>query len=110
MDLIERVGQANGIEHPIQMTVATTDGARVWAVRYSSEGDSRSLYFSTSVETLREQYPDNEVFQRLSDQTRVVVSEPLGSLEGVWNEVPEASWAVVQPEEDELHSFRPRSD
>ena len=106
--LIERVGRANGVEHPIQMTVATTDGVCVWAYRYSSEGDSRSLYFSTSVETLREQYPDNEVFQWVSEETRLVVSEPIGSLEGVWNEVPESSWCVVQPGQDELRDFRPK--
>jgi len=35
---IERVGRAHGVEHPMQMTVATTDGANVWAFRYSSEG------------------------------------------------------------------------
>jgi glutamine amidotransferase len=70
---------------------------------------SRSLYLSTSVETLRQHYPGNEVFQRLSDETRMVVSEPLGSLEGVWNEMPEASWGLVQAGEDELHRFEPRS-
>ena len=36
--LIESVGRRHGVEHPIQMTVATTDGRSVWAFRYSSEG------------------------------------------------------------------------
>ena len=35
------------------------------------------------------------------------VSEPLGEVPGVWNEVPESSWGVVQPGRDELHAFRP---
>ena len=39
--LIEATGRAHGVEHPIQMTVATTDGDSVWAFRYSSEGSSR---------------------------------------------------------------------
>ena len=56
--LIEKIGRAHGVEHPIQMTVATTDGASIWAFRYSSEGSSRSLFFSTAVETLRAHYPD----------------------------------------------------
>ena len=106
--LIEHVGRSNGIEHPIQMTVATTDGDRVWGFRYSSEGRSRSLYFSTLVETLRAQYPDNPVLQGLSDESRLVVSEPLGDLEGAWNEVPESSYGVVQQGQDELHPFTPR--
>ena len=106
--LIEETGQRHGVEHPIQMTVATTDGNSVWAFRYSSEGNSRSLFFSTEVHTLRAQYPDNPVLHGLSDETRIVVSEPLGDLAGAWNEVPEASWGVVQEGQDELHSFVPR--
>ena len=106
--LIEHVGRSNRIEHPIQMTVATTDGDRVWGFRYSSEGRSRSLYFSTLVATLRAQHPDNPVLQGLSDESRLVVSEPLGDLEGAWNEVPESSYGVVQEGQDELHPFTPR--
>ena len=41
---IEATGRRHDVEHPVQMTVATTDGESVWAFRYSSEGDSRSLY------------------------------------------------------------------
>jgi predicted glutamine amidotransferase len=107
--LIEETGRRHGVEHPIQMTVATTDGDSVWAFRYSSEGDSRSLFFSTEVATLRHQYPDNPVLHELSDETRLVVSEPLGDLAGAWNEVPESSWGVVQAGQDELHPFTPRS-
>jgi predicted glutamine amidotransferase len=105
---IEATGRAHGVDHPIQMTVATTDGSSVWAFRYSSERDSRSLFFSTAVETLRAQYPDNPMLHGLSAETRLVVSEPLGDLAGAWNEVPESSWGVVQEGQDELHPFEPR--
>ena len=106
--MIEHVGRSHGIEHPIQMTVATTDGRSVWAFRYSSEGTSRSLFFSTRVDTLRAQYPDNPVLHELSDESRLVVSEPLGDLEGAWNEVPESSWGVVREGQDDLRPFTPR--
>jgi predicted glutamine amidotransferase len=105
--LIEETGARHGVEHPIQMTVATTDGERLWAFRYSSEGSSRTLFFSTDVRALREHYPDNPVFHTLADESRLVVSEPLGDLAGAWNEVPEASYGVVQPGQDELHPFVP---
>jgi glutamine amidotransferase len=105
---IDRAGRQSGIPQPIQMTVAVTDGQRVWAFRYSSEGRSRSLFYSTSVATLRAQYPDNPILHALSDDTRLVVSEPLGELAGVWNEVPEASYGVIQPGGDELKAFSPR--
>jgi predicted glutamine amidotransferase len=107
---IEATGRAHGVEHPIQMTVATTDGASLWAFRYSSERTSRSLFFSTDIETLRDQYPDHAVLHSVSDETRLVVSEPLGDLAGVWNEVPESSCGIVQQGQDELRPFTPRSD
>jgi predicted glutamine amidotransferase len=107
--LIEATGRRHGVQQPIQMTVATTDGTRVWAFRYSSEGQSRSLFYSTDVSTLRHQYPDNPVLHGLSDETRIIVSEPLGDLAGAWNEVPESSYGVIQQGQDELHPFTPRA-
>jgi len=106
--LIEEVGTAHGVAHPIQMTVATTDGASIWGFRYSSEGSSRSLFYSTSVATLREQHPEVAVLQELSDESRLVVSEPLGDLAGAWNEVPESSYGVIQEGQDELRPFAPK--
>ena len=107
MGLVESVGREHGVEYPFQGTIATTDGECIWAFRYSSEGKSRSLFFSTDVRTLRAMYPENEILRELSDEARLVVSEPLGELPGAWNEVPESSWAVVQPGQDELHPFTP---
>ena len=104
---IEETGRRHGVEHPIQMTVATTDGESVWAFRYSSEHSSRSLFFSTEVSTLKMLYPDDVRLQGLDDESRLIVSEPLGSLVGAWNEVPEASWGVIKPGRDELHTFEP---
>jgi predicted glutamine amidotransferase len=107
--LIEDVGRAHGVEHPIQMTVATTDGECIWAFRYSSEGSSRSLYFSTRMDALKAVYPELEELAGLGDETRVVVSEPLGDLAGAWNEVPESHVGIVQPGTDELRPFAPTS-
>ena len=106
--LIEEVGRNHGVEHPIQMTVATTGGDSVWGFRYSSAGESRTLFYSTRVDTLREQHPEVEVLQRVSDESRLVVSEPLGDLAGAWNEVPESHYGVVQAGQDELRPFTPR--
>ncbi len=106
--LIEATARKHGVEAPVQMTVATTDGATLWTFRYSSERNSRSLFYSTEVETLRAQYPDHPVLHKLSAETRLVVSEPLGDLAGAWNEVPESSCGIVQQGEDELRLFTPR--
>jgi predicted glutamine amidotransferase len=105
--LVEQTGQNHGIAEPLQMTIATTDGRTVWAFRYSSEGDSRSLYFSTRLDALKAAYPELEELAGLSDETRVVVSEPLGDLQGAWNQVPESHVGIVQPGQDELRPFVP---
>jgi glutamine amidotransferase len=106
--LIERIGRSHGIEHPIQMTVATSDGQSLWIFRYSSENRSRSLFYSTKMATLRAQYPENPMLHQLSDETRLVVSEPLRDLAGAWNEVPESSYGVIHHGHDELKRFTPR--
>ena len=105
---VEETGAEHGVEHPVQMTIATTDGCTVWAFRYSSEGASRSLYFSTRMDALKELYPEIDELAGLSDETRVVVSEPLGDLPGAWNEVPESHVGIVRPGEDELRRFAPK--
>ena len=105
---VEEVGHRHETEHPIQMTIGTTDGNNVWAFRYSSEGDSRTLYYSSDVRALRELYPDRAQLQEISDESRVIVSEPLGDLPGVWNEVPESSYGIVQEGDDEMYPFQPR--
>jgi glutamine amidotransferase len=105
---IEDVGGRAGVEHPIQMTVATTDGESLWGFRYSSEGASRSLFYSTRVDPLRAPHPELEILQELSEESRLVVSEPLGDLKGAWNEVPEAHYGVVRAGEDDLRPFTPQ--
>ncbi len=106
--VVEQHGRAHGVEFPLQMTVAVSDGESVWAFRYSSQGKSRSLFYSSRVDTLRRLHPDVEFLQEVSDETRLIVSEPLGDLAGAWNEVPEGSFGVVRPGHDELLPFHPQ--
>ena len=106
--LVEEAGHRHGVEHPLQMTIATTDGKGVWAFRYSSEGESRSLYYSTEMRTVRDMYPERQRLQEVSDETRIIVSEPLVDLPGAWNEVPESSYGFIGEGDDELRVFRPR--
>src|SRR3954451_2180766 len=105
--LIEDVGHRHGVDFPIQMTVATTDGEATWAFRYSSEGRSRTLFQSNDIATLRAHYPDNAQLRELSDDARLVVSEPLGDLQGVWREIPESTCLEVRGGFEQLHTFSP---
>jgi predicted glutamine amidotransferase len=105
--LVEETARHHGIAYPMQGTIATTDGVTTWAFRYSSEGHSRSLFHSTDVATLRHQYPENPALHVLSDDTRLVVSEPLGDLRGAWREVPEASCVTIRGGEERISPFKP---
>jgi predicted glutamine amidotransferase len=103
---IEAAAAKHGVENPMQMTVATTDGTTLWGFRYSSEGKSRSLYYSEKVSAVRELYPELAL-DEFDDESRLIVSEPLRDLPGAWHEVPESSYGIVRPGQDELRPFRP---
>jgi glutamine amidotransferase len=105
--LVEAVGRRRGVEHPFQGTIATTDGQRLWVFRYSSAGHSPSLFMTTDVPTLRGLYPELAVLERLSEDTRLVVSEPLGDLPGAWSELPESSYAVIGGGQADILPFTP---
>jgi predicted glutamine amidotransferase len=105
---VEACGRRRGVTYPFQGTIAATDGESLWAFRYSSEGKSRSLFFTRDVPTLRKQYPGREILQELSDDARLVVSEPIGELPGAWVEMPEASYGLVARGGDELLPFAPK--
>ena len=105
--LAERVGRRHGVDYPVHMTVATSDGEPIWAFRYSSEKATSSLFYSTDVAQLRQLHPELPVLDRLGNDTRFIVSEPLRALPGAWNEVPESSWALVRPGEQQIQPFQP---
>jgi predicted glutamine amidotransferase len=107
--LVEAVAERHGVPNPFQGTVATTDGESIWAFRYSSERKSRSLFYTTDITTLRRMYPDRGLFQEMSEDARMIVSEPLGDVAGVWNEVPESSYGVVGPNRAEMGAFHPKA-
>ena len=106
--LVEERGHAHGVTYPFQGTIATTDGESLWAFRYSSEGKSRSLFVSRDAATIKAHYPERHTLQQLSDDTRFVVSEPIGDLPGAWAEVPEASYAAVAGGDHQLRPFAPK--
>ncbi len=93
--LVERVGHEHGVRFPFQGSVAVTDGVSVWAFRYSSQGQSRSLFHSTDIADLRAMYPSDERLSLFSDDAHVVVSEPINDLPGAFLEVPESSLAIL---------------
>jgi glutamine amidotransferase len=59
------------------------------------------------VSTLREQHPDNPMLHDLSEDARLIVSEPLGSLRGAWREVPDSTCVMIEGSRQEMIPFKP---
>jgi predicted glutamine amidotransferase len=105
--IVEQAAAKRGVEDPVQMTVGITDGERLWAIRYSSARQSRTLFVSEDVDTVRRLHPDRPRLQELSEDARLVVSEPLVDLPGAWHEIPEATALVVDGTNLERRAFEP---
>jgi predicted glutamine amidotransferase len=105
---VENVGRRHGVAHPLQMTLAILDGKTLYAFRYSSEESSRTLFYSASIATLRQHFPNVRTF---SDDARAVVSEPLGAIEHasrIWIEIPERSAVIVAGGDVNVVPMEPR--
>jgi predicted glutamine amidotransferase len=91
------------------MTVCATDGEQIVAVRYSSEGKSRSLFHSTSFHHLHELYPNDPRIAAVGEDAFLVLSEPLADMPDWWEEIPESTVVVARGGEIEQYPFKPQS-
>ncbi|MFV2073911.1 MAG: class II glutamine amidotransferase [Thermoanaerobaculales bacterium] len=105
--LVESVGRAHGEEAPLTMTLGISDGHRLFAIRYASDGNPRSLFHSREMRALKELNPQVD---RFSDDARAVVSEPFGRLSEAWTEIQPSTAVVVDGERLEIRDFGPRGD
>jgi predicted glutamine amidotransferase len=95
--LIEAAAHPHGIKDAVQGTFCATDGTSLWAVRYASGGHRpRTLFASTDVEAIHRLYPEDARLSRLCDDDRLVVSEPVSDLPGLWQEIPPSTAARVE--------------
>jgi glutamine amidotransferase len=104
---VEATAKRQGIDNPLKMTVCASDGEQLVAVRYSSEGRSRSLFHSTSFRHLHELYPDDPRIAAVGENAYLIVSEPLVDLPDVWAEAPEATAIVVRGPQVDYRQFVP---
>ncbi|MFZ0325450.1 MAG: class II glutamine amidotransferase [Actinomycetes bacterium] len=92
---VESTGHDHDVKFPMQGTVAVSDGATIWAFRYSSQQQTRSLFHSADIGVLEGMYPEVERLRTFGPHAHVVVSEPLNDLPGAFLEVPESTVAVL---------------
>ena len=106
---VEATSAEHGVEPAVQASIGLSDGERLWAVRYATQGTPRSLFVSEDVQSVQRLYPDRPNLQRLRADDRIVVSEPLVDLPGAWHEVPPSTALVIGPDGAlDRRPFRPR--
>jgi len=105
---VESTAARHGVTDPVQMTIAVSEGETLWAFRYSTEHRSRTLFHNRDVEDLRRVHPEVAALRELSEDARLVVSEPLGALPDAWTEVPESTYSVIHRGRAEMSAFQPR--
>ena len=102
---VERVGREHGERESLWMTVGVTDGETLWAVRYASDGNSPTLYYSRAPEDLVHLNPNVAVVA--GPHARAVVSEPVGRFAEIWEAVPESTALCIRDGEVDVTPFRP---
>jgi glutamine amidotransferase len=96
LGFIEATARRLGVDDPVQGSFGVSDGESLWAVRYATNGKPRSLFASADADSARRLYPENQTFQRLSSDDRVIVSEPFSDLPGMWHEIPPSTAVTVR--------------
>ena len=86
-----RLSRAKGAAPHLRLTAALSDGQRLYAVRYATDDRAPTLW------------------HRWSDtrQGRAVVSEPLETDEGDWQEIPPATFCIFEGPQVEVQPFLP---
>lgn len=88
---LEAMSARAGEAPHMRMTVAISDGERLFAVRYASDDSPPSLFY------------------RIRNGGCAVVSEPLDAMRGEWRQIPPGSWATISPSRVEIAPFRPEA-
>ncbi len=104
-NFVERTGHRLGIDEAVWMTVGVSDGESVWAVRYASDRAAPTLYYSRDIGEIAALNP--KLAELLGEQSRVVVSEPVGKYAETWMEVPQSTAVWVHGGQIEFRPFVP---
>jgi glutamine amidotransferase len=103
--VVERTGHKHGVAESLWMTLGVSDGETIWAVRYASDGDAPTLYYSREMSDLKRLNPD--IPKLVGEEARAVVSEPVGKFAKIWTAVPEGSCLRIRGKDLEVSSFAP---
>lgn len=106
---VEETARRNGVEESLWMTLAFSEGKNLYAVRYASDGDAPTLFYTRDIEDIARLNPQHRegLKERFGDCFRLVVSEPMGGLADAWVEVPQATALIVSGDDVRTQPFKP---
>jgi len=102
---VEETGRKHGIKESLWMTLGVSDGRSLYGVRYASDGEGPTLYHSLDVDTICHLNPDLRA--RFGENAWAVVSEPIGIIPEIWQEVPQSSAFHIHGKNFEVYPFLP---
>lgn len=100
---VEHHQRRAGIDEPFRLTCSLSDGERLYAVRYATDGEAKTLYHNTSRLGL------DEVADCAGGNPEAgiaLLSEPIDDLDH-WRAVPESSFVCVSGGEVDIEPFAP---
>jgi len=103
--LVLDVMAAAAIDGPLRLTAVATDGAKIVAVRYASDGVPPTLFHGRCREVLPEFGVDEETM--IDESGFLILSEPLDDVTERWVEVPPSSLLVARGERIVVTPFAP---
>lgn len=100
---VEETREKAGIREPVRFTCAMTNGNNIYALRYSSDSRSKTMYVNRDRAGMEELMGEGAPPQ----PAHIVLSEPLDELQERWEEVPESSFVTVCGGDMEIEKFSP---
>ncbi len=102
--LVEDVMAAADIKEPLRAAMAFSDGKTITALRYSSDGESPTLYYLAGGDLYMR---NGRIHLADGEDTLLILSEPLDGADELWNEVPESTLVTAQGSQAVLTPFKP---
>jgi len=102
---IERARSEHGIDGPFRLTCAVADGEALYAVRYSSDNRSKTLYINAGPKALQRMVERDR--QTLA-KGHLILSEPLDDCDADWQLLNESSFVEVRGDQISVSAFTPQ--
>ncbi|MBM3572888.1 MAG: class II glutamine amidotransferase, partial [Alphaproteobacteria bacterium] len=92
------------VSEPFRMTAACSDGKRIIALRFSSDGKSPTLFWGQGCDVWVE---EGEVHFNRGQGCVLVLSEPLDEVGGSWSEIRESEILMARGGDVQVRPFDP---